>query len=395
MTPLLKADPEQPYNYTMSFIAACLGMFLFGVSIICLGSVMPYLVENYSLTDVQSGTLASVLASGLLVGTISFGIIVDQYGYKLLFVVTTLSIQVGLLGISYAGGLVSLFVCFFLIGAGGGAINGIVNALVSEISEDRGSSNLTFLGIFYGVGALVVPGILGVLSDSYDYTAILNGFGWFCVLPLVYFLLTKMPKRHVSEKPEWSSITGLLRERHLWLFALFLMFHSGLEGIVNNWSTLFMERAKELDNPGALGYLTLLVASLTVTRIVLGFVLRNQQGLPVIRLSLFCMVLGVLQIQWTGGKYLLMSGVVFLGIGMAASFPIILNYVGILYHRYRGTAFSIVLLLVVLGNIVFNFIMGLSFQKAGAQTFTWMIWTLWFCMIMVLVPISRIVQRMK
>ena len=141
----------QPYHFNMVFTAACTAMFLFGVSIISLGAMLPTLVADFNLSNIAAGTLASILALGLMVGSIFFGPIVDQRGYRLLLLLTTLCIAAGLEGIVISHRLWMLQISFFLIGTGGGAINGVSNALVSEISNDRndqGSSNLTIHGAF-------------------------------------------------------------------------------------------------------------------------------------------------------------------------------------------------------------------------------------------------------
>ena len=49
----------------------------------------------------------------------------------------------------------------FLFGLGGGAVNGATNALVSDISEKDKGANLSLLGVFFGLGALGMPFILG------------------------------------------------------------------------------------------------------------------------------------------------------------------------------------------------------------------------------------------
>jgi hypothetical protein len=56
--------------------------------------------------------------------------------------------------------------CAFLIGFGGGAVNGATNALVADISDKYKGANLSLLGVFFGIGALGMPLVLGILKDN-------------------------------------------------------------------------------------------------------------------------------------------------------------------------------------------------------------------------------------
>ena len=54
------------YNKKMVFWSACLGMLLFGIALITLGSIAPDLKEKLLLNDIAAGTLFSILPLGIL-----------------------------------------------------------------------------------------------------------------------------------------------------------------------------------------------------------------------------------------------------------------------------------------------------------------------------------------
>src|SRR5678816_4814026 len=64
------------------FIAACAGMFLFGITLITLGSVATDLRSKFHLSGTDAGTLFSILPFGILTGSLIFGPVCDRYGYK-------------------------------------------------------------------------------------------------------------------------------------------------------------------------------------------------------------------------------------------------------------------------------------------------------------------------
>ena len=136
------------------FAAACIGMLLFGIVMISLGSILPDINGKFELNETETGYLATLLPFGILVGSLLFGPSIDWLSFKRILIAGTLLTALGLLGIAVVEALVFLNISVFCIGLGGGILNGVTNALVSEISEENASANLSILGVFFGVGAL-------------------------------------------------------------------------------------------------------------------------------------------------------------------------------------------------------------------------------------------------
>jgi MFS transporter, FHS family, glucose/mannose:H+ symporter len=90
------------YNKKIAFAAACIGMLIFGITIITLGSIANDLKEKFSLNNYASGTLFSILPIGLIIGSLIFGPVCDRYGYKHLLSIAMIGIFIGFEGIAYA-----------------------------------------------------------------------------------------------------------------------------------------------------------------------------------------------------------------------------------------------------------------------------------------------------
>ena len=181
------------FNRNLVFAAACLGMLLFGIVFLSLGSVNNMLAERFHLDDNGIGTLTALLPFGILAGSLIFGPIVDRFGYKWMLIVCALLVMAGLEGMAFAGskGLIQCFV--FLIGFGGGVLNGATNALAADVSEGERGAKLSLLGVFFGIGALGMPSTLAALSRHFSLAGIVAGIGAFVLVPVLYFLAHHLP----------------------------------------------------------------------------------------------------------------------------------------------------------------------------------------------------------
>jgi len=353
------------FNKKWVFWSACLGILLFGIGLITLGSVVGDLKIKFNLDDISSGTLFSILPLGILIGSLVFGPICDKYGYKLLLSLSCILMFIGFEGIAFAPDLSLLRICVFFFGLGAGSINGATNALVSDISETDKGANLSVLGVFFGIGALGMPVVSGLLKGRVNFEVILSGIGFITLMAGIFYMSINFPAaKHKQGFPLRKSLS-LFRDGLIVLIAFFLFFQSSFEAIINNWTTLFLLKHLSVSASDTLYALSLFVVGLTLMRLITGSVLRKINGLKIMFGS-FCLTLaGLLMLKMGTSLGLAMTGLVLIGAGLAGGFPIMLGIVGSRYRELSGTAFSFVLVIALLGNMLINYGMGFIAQYFG------------------------------
>ncbi len=353
------------HNSNRVFVAACLGMLLFGIALISLGSILPQIVEKYQVDELAAGTLATLLPLGILIGSLVFGPIADRYGYKGLLIVACLLVMAGFELIAFGDGWTWIQISVLLVGLGGGALNGATNAVVADISEGDRGSRLSLLGVFFGVGALGMPMILALLLPIYELEAILAGIGGFIFLVSLYLVFTRFPRPKQAQGFPIKEGLRLLQDRVMLVLGLVLFFQSGTEALINNWTTSYLNAELDISIHHALLALTVHVAALTAMRLALGFLLRRQSLIRVLIGSLVIMMGGSVLLASAQSYPLVLVALALLGIGFAGVFPIILARVGDLWTELSGTAFSIALVIAVSGNMLINYLTGVAASKYG------------------------------
>lgn len=344
---------------TKVLIAGFTGMIFFGVAFVILGAVMPSLLEKFSTDHTQASMLAGLLPVGILLGSLLFGPVIDRFGYKSLIITASLTTFFGLQWLALSETITSARISIFLIGLGGGVLNGLTNSLVSDISTDRErASNLSILGVFYTAGALTIPLLFATLSGIFTYAAITSGAGFLVLLSALYYIFINFPQAKHKQGLPLIKMLSVAKEPFVLLLSFILFFQSGIEGISNNWIPEYLKSYKEFGNENSMLALTALIAGVGIGRALLGFILRRTQGGVVLSVSMIMVISGATLLEFTSSNLMVFSGISLIGIGFASTFPIVFSMLGTKYREVSGTVFSFALVIALTGNTLLNFLIG-------------------------------------
>lgn len=357
------------YNRTAVFVAACIGICFFGVSMITLGAVLPELCEALSLSEADATGLTTLLPAGLLAGSLLFGPIVDRFGHKPVLVTCCLLVDAALLAVALGRDAAMLRWAIFAIGLGGGALNGETNALVTEIYEGgRRASRLSLLGVFYGIGALAIPLLLAWLSRSYDYNTVLTGISAVLALGIVFCAVTRFPGAKQPQGFPLREAGKIITHPIMLVVALLLFFQSGVEGITNNWSLMYLDSLGIGITDGRLA-LTAMLAGLTAARLVQSFLFSRVEPMRVLLASLVLTACGFAGLAMATGVWAAVISMAVIGAGLASTFPVMFGVLGERFPALSGTAFSVALTVALCGQTALNYTVGAVADKQGIGCF--------------------------
>jgi MFS family permease len=385
-------------NRILPFLAAYLGMLIFGICMLTLGSVMPYLDQALHLHELAKGSLASILPIGILAGSLVFGPIVDRYSYRILLFLSAAVAASGILLIGYASRISALQIAFFFIGLGGGSLNGTTSALISDLSTEgsrQKGANLSLLGVFFGIGALGIPAIFGLISDLQGHRNALLWIGAGIMFIAFGFLLIRYPGAKRRSFNGWGTWKLLLGKRLIIFIGLVLFIQSGMESLVNNWITSFFTLHSGMQTQVSLHLLTLFVMVFTLTRLLLKFILLKTSLGWVMGAAAFLILAGGLFLKNMQGMPGTYAAVICLGTGLAAGFPVLLGVVGDTFPERSGTAFSIVFTISVIGNSMINYMVGWITELKGMGGLPWILIVVSVAYIMLLYNLLRNINSTK
>ena len=351
---------EKKYSTKLVFMAACVGMSFFGVTMLSLGPILG------PLNAVVEGAnaLPSTMSIGIIIGTILFGPIVDKFGYKSLLILASICALAGVQGLANFADIKWLHCSIFSLGFGGGILNGLTNALVSDIYDDKKrGGRLGLLGAFYCVGAL-----LWTLLNYFipDFRIPLGAMSIVMVLFIVAFFFIAFPQAKPQGSLSVKKSLGLLKYPALLLFAVVLFFQCAFEGTSGNFTVQYLNHMGGMDNATATLAMTCYTIGMMGGRLPLGRIMGKLKELGTLYLYLSVAFAGVILFYaFADSVVAAYVAMALIGFGAGATFPVVLNFIGGAFKDLSGTAFSIALFIGLCGQSIGNSFMGMQFDSLG------------------------------
>jgi fucose permease len=304
------------------------------------------------------------MSIGIIIGTILFGPIVDKFGYKSLLILASICALAGVQGLANFADIKWLHCSIFSLGFGGGILNGLTNALVSDIYDDKKrGGRLGLLGAFYCVGAL-----LWTLLNYFipDFRIPLGAMSIVMVLFIVAFFFIAFPQAKPQGSVSVKKSLGLLKYPALLLFAVVLFFQCAFEGTSGNFTVQYLNHMGGMDNATATLAMTCYTIGMMGGRLPLGRIMGKLKELGTLYLYLSVAFAGVILFYaFADSVVAAYVAMALIGFGAGATFPVVLNFIGGAFKDLSGTAFSIALFIGLCGQSIGNSFMGMQFDSMG------------------------------
>ncbi|WP_066157607.1 MFS transporter [Halalkalibacter krulwichiae] len=173
-----------------------------GYDLVLYGSVVPFLIEEWSLSSVQAGAIGSYGYIGVMIGAITFGILADRIGRKnvILLCIILFSLFTALCG--FAPNPEAFSIYRFIAGLGLGGIMPNIIALMTDYSPKTSRSTLVSIVLCgYSVGGMMAPTLSIFLIPMFGWEVIF----WIAGIPL---LLLPIMYKQIPETPNFLIARG-------------------------------------------------------------------------------------------------------------------------------------------------------------------------------------------
>jgi fucose permease len=220
---------------------ASLSVALTGISSIMIGSLLPSIVTDLHLTNIQTGILTGSPGFGYLAGVLLAGFLGDRVGYQLFWRLGAFAGFLALVGVALAPSFGLMLIGTSAIGLVPGFFDGSINPLLVILANDRPASTLNRVHSFFGIGVTIGPLLVGL--------ALYSGLHWrwhFCLAAtLAIVVLIAVLRLSFRKQPiPRPALSTLFRSRPLAYAIIAAAMYGGLEVIMLSWTVLYLNRVR-------------------------------------------------------------------------------------------------------------------------------------------------------
>ena len=333
--------------------------FVFGLAVTALGPTLQPIRESFGLGLAELGLIFPFMAVGYVIASLFGSPMSDSRGRRPFIVAGTTLMAAGIGAIPLAPTWPLVLAGALFAGLGMGLFDGPLNALIVDHTPDNAARWLNFLHLFFVVGALAGPVMVGfALAGDIDWRLIHGALAIAALTTPVPLVFMRMSKPAVSEPRTLTAIKdGVLQPVVLLMMAV-LALYVGVEVALSGWLPSFLELEHGFSRGLAGVSVSTLWGGMLVGRILAGFLLGRISPLPLLALSMAAACPLALIASLIDNPAASLIGFGFVGVFVAGAFPIALSQGVSTQKSTRGALAGFMMAAAGLGAIAFPPVVG-------------------------------------
>lgn len=344
---------------------------LIGWNIVLIPSLIRWIEHDFKQTDAAFGLLYLIGALMNAAGASLGGMLTERLGRRIVLSSGALLLAIGFVGEALAPSWLTLMLVFVPVSWGGGVIDSGINGLFLDLYRDARGGALNLLHLFFSLGALMAPFVIGQLITAGVPWRLIVLVGGIAGLALAALLFTiAMPTGRHERTPSASGPEALTAAesslRPFFLLAAGICLYVAAEIAVSNWIVRFLASV-----PVATATLVL---SMLWAGIALGRLLSNwlAERIDYFAFTIGCALLGgltLLSAVLIAPALPLTAALVGLtGVFYGPIYPMIMAIGGNIYpHRLAALSGGLAGAAIV-GGVIYPPLMGIMAAQVGLKT---------------------------
>ncbi len=296
-----------------------------------LGSAWPSMYGGLGVGIDSAGVLSMTISVGTVLSSLLSGRVIRRFGTGAVTFVSVLMTAVALLGFSFSGNFIMLFVFAVPLGLGAGSVDAALNNFVALHYKAR---HMSWLHCFWGVGASLGPVVM-----AYSLVRLQSWNAGYRIISLLQFalvaaLLCSLPLWKKAGTPENAGeATGrkVLPMRRLIALPgakqvlLSFFCYCAIESTVGLWGSSYLVTMRGVPAATAASWISLYFAGITLGRFLSGFLAIRLRHKQMVQLGQLVLGAGVGILFLPLHSYFALAGLFLIGLGCAPVYPSLIH----------------------------------------------------------------------
>lgn len=348
-------------NYILLLATVFIGFLVFGFSENIKGPAIPRIQADFTLDEMQLGTLLALNSLGYLLACTFTAYLTRIWGIKSVSMLAFGSMAFSGILIYLSHSYPALSGSYFLMYIGNGMLEIGLAVLAARLFVKNTGFMMNLSHFFYGLSSTIAPMIasglmtVSIVGHTLDWRGMYLVMLSLSIIPMLPALAARFPQidAHEEHRVPFSS---LMRDPAIWLITLILSFGVIAEIAVGGWLVNFLEKAYQWDTNRASLMLSAFFLCFTVARLVLG-PLTDRIGFT-LSLIIFAGVSGLCTfaavLVGEPGALLFAAA----GIGIAPVYPTVMALIAKKYQAGSDNAITFIVTAMGLLNVIGNYLVG-------------------------------------
>ncbi|MDE2858428.1 MAG: MFS transporter [Chloroflexota bacterium] len=315
---------------SLPILIAYLIFIAIGLATGLLNIAWTFIQPTFAVSLDSLGTLLSAAMLGGLIAAFLCGSLINRFTIASVLVSGVVIAGLGMLGYAIAPIWIALLLAAFIASIGKGTIDAGINIFVAS---NYGASQMNWLHACWGIGLTFAPGLVTFLVLDLEAgwqlgyvimggVILLLGLSILITLPL--WKLKKTKRSSSEEIASKAPLRETLKRPIVWISLLYFFLYGGIEiGTGQLANTLFVE-ARGIPQETSSAWVSAYWGSFTIGRMLMGLLAFRLGDRTLLNISFALTVAGALLLFANVAEFSSFAGLLALGFGLAAQFPILI-----------------------------------------------------------------------
>ena len=344
------------------------GFLLSGILFSFLGAILPkwgyHLTADYTVV----GNYFLSLNLGILLSIGLARAFLPKYGIRASLVFSGLLAFSSLLFLSFTISPASPWwrsLGLLGVGSSAGLLNTAVFHAISGVYRHSPASTVNLAGVLFGSGCLLTAVL--VAGTFYVYT-VWSVLFLLAMAPALFTLTASrwsFPRQPPAEQPSLRQAFRDFRSAGAVLFTVLLFFQFGNEWAIAGWLPLYLVQKLGVSPVSSLWMLSLYWLALLVGRVAAQAALARLSHARLLLASVIAAMFGCLILMFTDNLFGVASGLVIVGSGFAAIYPLVVEMIGNRFPYYHPGFFNGIFSFALTGGLLAPWTLGFLTNRWG------------------------------